>query len=147
MNDHTSARFTDPNTAIDHVRRTARETAAESGYDAAATALLALYREYRVMPLRRKETPPDRLATWEAVRLETRSLIPMATAHRIHGSAFDQRVRTPADQPLPQDQPEWAYDPSAALQSAALRAPTSAMGAPRLPVPSSSPSADRAPAR
>ena len=42
-----ASRFTDPNTAIDHVRRVARETAAESGYNAAATALLALYREYR----------------------------------------------------------------------------------------------------
>jgi len=61
-------RFIEPNMAIDHVRRVARETAEESGYDAAATALLALYREYRVMPLRRKETPPERLATWEAVR-------------------------------------------------------------------------------
>lgn len=79
-NDRDTSRFTQPNMAIDHVRSIARATAKESGYDAAATALLALYREYRVMPLRRKETPPERLATWEAVRIETRELVPMAMA-------------------------------------------------------------------
>lgn len=147
MSAHSDAsRFTDPNTAIDHVRRVARETAAESGYDAAATALLALYREYRVMPLRRKETPPDQLATWEAVRLETRSLIPMATAPQTHGADFDQRVKTPADQPLPHDQPDWAYDPLVGLQAGALRAPATT-ASPRPPLPSPSPAVDRAPAR
>lgn len=121
MNDHDSSRFTDPNTAINHVRRAARETAAEAGYDAAADVLLALYREYRVMPLRRRETPPDRLATWEAVRLETRSLVPMAMGGATDQAMFDVRAATPADQPLPR-QPDWATDPSTALQSAALRA-------------------------
>lgn len=68
------ARFTDPVTAIDHVRRVARETAAESGYRGAAAVVMALRQEYRIMPLKRKEAPPDRVATWDAVRLETMSL-------------------------------------------------------------------------
>lgn len=93
MNEGTdTSRFIEPNMAIDHVRRVARETAKESGYDAAATALLALYREYRVMPLRRKETPPEQLATWEAVRVETRSLVPMAMGGSTDRALFDQRV-------------------------------------------------------
>lgn len=100
MNKRSNAsRFTDPHTAVHHVRRVARKTAAEACYAAATTALVAIYREYRVMALRRKETPPDQLATWEAVRLETRSLIPMATAPQIHGADFAQQgheTRRPA---------------------------------------------------
>ena len=53
------ARFTDHVTAVDHVRRVARETAAESGYHAAAAAVMALRQEYRIMPLKRKEAPPS----------------------------------------------------------------------------------------
>ncbi len=72
------SRFTDPDTAVDHVRRVARETATASGHRAAAFAVMDLRREYRIMPLQQKEAPPDRLATWQAVRMETRSLVPMA---------------------------------------------------------------------
>jgi hypothetical protein len=138
-----TSRFIEPNMAIDHVRRVARETAKESGYDAAATALLALYREYRVMPLRRKETPPERLSTWEAVREETRSLVPMAMGGSTDRSLFDQRVATPADQPLPLR--DRSPGPSLARQAGVLRATTTAL---RLPRGTSQGSAvDRTPAR
>lgn len=35
-------RFTDPVSAVDHVRRLARETAADAGYQAAAAAVMDL---------------------------------------------------------------------------------------------------------
>lgn len=139
------SRFTDPVAAVDHVRRIARETAAESGYHAAACAVMDLRREYRIMPLNRKETPPDRLATWDAVRLETRSLVPMAMGGTSEHALFEERAATPADQPLPH-QPGWAPVPSAALQAAALRSPT-APAPPRPPVASPSPAVDQAPSR
>ena len=60
------SRFTDPVMAVDHVRRIARETAAETGYRAAASAVLDLRREYRIMPLKRKDAAPARLAAVEA---------------------------------------------------------------------------------
>lgn len=141
------SRFTDPTTAIDHVRTIARTTAQASGYQAAARALNELYVEYRVMPLRRAETPPDQVTTWEAVRLETRSLAPMAMG--AHGgikddiAAFTARVATPADQPLP-PQPGWAPDPVLTLQAAALRGQPTSRPA---PVPSSGPAVDRTPGR
>ena len=116
------SRFTDPVTAVDHVRRVARETAAQSGHRAAAFAVMDLRREYRIMPLRQQDAPPDRVATWQVVRMETRSLVPMAMGGTADRALFDQRVATPANQPLPQ-QPDWAPDPSLALQAAALRAP------------------------
>lgn len=145
MNDHDASRLTDPNTAIDHVRRVARETAAEAGHDAAADVLLALHREYRVMPLRRKETPPGRLATWEAVRLETRSLVPMAMGGTTDQAMFDARAASPADQPLPR-QPDWAPDPTVAMQAAALRA--SSTRAPQgPPAAAHGPAVDQAPSR
>jgi hypothetical protein len=134
-----TSRFIEPNMAIDHVRRVARETVEESGYDAAATALLALYREYRVMPLRRTETPPERLATWEAVQGETRSLVPMAMG----GTLFDQRVATPADQLLPLR--DGAPGPSVALQAGVLRAKTTA-ALPRPQGTSQGSAVDRTPA-
>ena len=40
------SRYTDPELAVDHVRRVARETADESGYRAAAFAVMQLRREY-----------------------------------------------------------------------------------------------------
>lgn len=149
MSTHTEeSRFTDPDTAVDHIRRVARETAEQSGYHAAAFAVMELRREYRIMPLKQKEAPPDRLATWQAVRMETRSLVPMAMGAHGGGKAdaafFDARVATPADKPLPQ-QPAWAPDPSVTLQAAALRA--QAPAAPRPHVTSQSPSVDRTPAR
>ncbi len=119
------SRFTAPETAVDHVRRVARETAAESGHRAAAFAVMDLRREYRIMSLQQKEAPPDRLATWQAVRMETRSLVPMAMGGTTDRALFDERVATPANQPLP-PQPDWAPDPSLALQAAALRAPAHA---------------------
>lgn len=139
------SRFTDPVTAVDHVRRVARETAAQSGHRAAAFAVMDLRREYRIMPLRQKGAPPDRIATWQAVRMETRSLVPMAMGGTTDRALFDQRVATPADQPLPR-QPEWAPDPAVALQAAALLAdsPTSP---PTPAVASSSPVVDRPPRR
>ena len=145
MSTHTEeSRFTDPDMAVDHIRRVARETAEQSGYRAAGFAVMELRREYRIMPLKQKEAPPDRLATWQAVRMETRSLVPMAMG--AHGGVtadaayFDARVATPADKPLPQ-QPDWAPDPSLTLQAAALRA--QAPAAPRPPVTSQSPAVDR----
>lgn len=96
------SRFTDPDTAVDHVRRVARETATALGHRAAAFAVMDLRREYRIMPLRQKEAPPDRLATWQAVRMETRSLVPMAMGGSTDRALFDERVATPAGQPLPQ---------------------------------------------
>lgn len=114
-------RFTDPVAAVDHIRRLARETAATEGYRAAADAAMNARREYRIMPLKRSEAAPDRLATWDAVRLETRSLVPMAMGGSKEHALFDERVATPGGQPLPQ-QPGWAPDPAAALQAAALRA-------------------------
>ncbi|GAB7007702.1 hypothetical protein JCM18899A_51770 [Nocardioides sp. AN3] len=147
MSDNTldDSRFTDPVVAIDHVRRVARETAAEAGHHAAAAAVMDLRREYRIMPLQRQETPPDRLATWDAVRLETRSLVPMAMGGTADRAFFDARAATPADQPLPH-QPEWAPDPSVALQAAALRMPTGTP-APRPSVTSAGAVADRTPSR
>ena len=140
-------RFTDPDTAVDHIRRVARETAQQFGYRAAAFAVMDLRQEYRIMPLKQKEAPPDRVATWQAVRMETRALVPMAMgAHggvKADAAFFDARVATPADKPLPQ-QPDWAPDPSVTLQAAALRA--EAPAAPRPPV-LQSPSRDRTPAR
>lgn len=115
------SRFTDPVAAVDHVRRIARETAAESGYHAAASAVLDLRRQYRIMPLKRKDAAPSKLATWDAVRLETRSLVPMAMGGTKDHALFEERAATPADQPLPQ-QPDWAPDPTVGLQAAALRA-------------------------
>lgn len=103
MNEHSSSRFTDPNIAIEDVRRVPRETAAESGF--AANTLLALYREYRVTPLRRKEALPHRLETSEAVRLQT-TPIPMATAPQTpRRGPRSARHDTPADPAAPQDQP------------------------------------------
>ncbi|WP_408899810.1 hypothetical protein ACJ5H2_21745 (plasmid) [Nocardioides sp. R1-1] len=139
------SRFTDPVAAVDHVRRVARETAAEPGYQAAASAVMDLRREYRIMPLRRNETPPDRLATWDAARLETRSLVPMALGGTTEHTLFDERASTPAEEPLPQ-QPGWAPVPSAALQAAALHSPT-APAPTRPPVTSHSPAVDQAPSR
>lgn len=99
------SRYTDPDLAVDHVRRVARETAEKSGYRAAAFAVMEMRQEYRIMPLKQKEVPPERLATWQAVRMETRSLVPMAMgAHggvKADAALFDERVATPADQPLP----------------------------------------------
>jgi len=148
MSTHPESRFTEPDAAVDHVRRVARETAEQSGYRAAAFAVMELRREYRIMPLKQREAPADRLATWQAVRMETRSLVPMAMgAHggvKADAAFFDARVTTAADAPLPQ-QPDWAPDPSVTLQAAALRA--QAPTAPRPPVTSQSPAVDRAPAR
>lgn len=64
------ARFTYPDTAVDHVRRVAREAAEQSGYRAAAFAVMELRREYRIMPLKQKEAPPvrDLASEIEAVR-------------------------------------------------------------------------------
>lgn len=142
------SRFTDPDTAVNHVRRVARQAAQQFGYRAAAFTVMELRREYRIMPLKQKEAPPDRVATWQAVRMETRSLVPMAMgAHggvKADAAFFDARVATPADKPLPQ-QPDWAPDPSVTLQAAALRA--QAPTAPRPPVTSQSPAVDRTPAR
>lgn len=139
-------RFTNPLTAVDHMRSVAREIASVDGYEAAAGAVLNLRREYRVMPLLRKDVPPDRLETWDAVRNEARLLIPLAMG--AHGrrkgdiAGFEQRVVTPADQPLT-DQPEWAREPTTALQAAALRAPAAAPP----PLPSPSAPVDRTPSR
>lgn len=44
------SRHTDPHVAVDHVSRVARETAEQSGYRAAAFAVMALRREYRPAP-------------------------------------------------------------------------------------------------
>jgi hypothetical protein len=96
------------------------------------------------MPLKQKEAPPARLATWQPVRMETRSLVPMAMgAHggvKADAAFFDARVATAADKPLPQ-QPDEAPDQSVTLQAAALRA--QAPAAPRPPVTSQSPPVDR----
>lgn len=146
MNESTeSSRFTDPTIAVDHVRRVARETAAAAGHRAAATALLRVRQEYRVMPLQRSTAPADRLATWDAVRDETRSLVPMASGGTVDKEMFDQRVATPASQPLP-PQPAWAPDPMLGLQAAALRTfhPTASRPA---PLPSPTAAVDRGPAR
>lgn len=97
------------------------------------------------MPLARKEADPDRLATWDAVRLETRSLVPMAMGGTKEHALFDERTATPADQPLPQ-QPGWAPDPTMDLQAAALRTPTPATS-PRPPVTSTGTTISRAPGR
>lgn len=140
-NNRVTSRFSDPTAAIDHVRRVARDTAAESGYPAAADALMELRLDYRVMPLKRRETPPDRLATWDAVRLETRSLVSMAMGGTNDHAMFDARAATPADQPLPH-QPDWAPDPPVAVQAAALRAPGAAAPQGR---PSNGPVVDQAP--
>lgn len=137
------SRFTDPDTAVDHVRRVARDTATASGHRAAAFAVMDLRREYRIMPLQQKEAPPDRLATWQAVRMETRSLVPMAMGGTTDRALFDERVATPAGQPLPQ-QPGWAPDPSLALQAAALRA-TAHASPPHRPVRSPGPDMGRTP--
>lgn len=137
-------RFTDPVTAVDHVRRTAREAAAASGYRAAADAVMDLRREYRIMPLQKKDAPPDRLATWEAVRTEVRSLVPMAMGGTNEHALFDERVATPADEPLPQ-QPSWAPDRSVALQASALRAP--ALSKPSPSAATQRTGVDRTPAR
>jgi len=51
------------NLAVDHIRRVARETAEQSGYRAAAFALMQLPQEYRIMPLTQKEAPADRRAS------------------------------------------------------------------------------------
>lgn len=59
------SRFTDPDTAVDHVRRVARETATASGHRAAAFAVMDLRREYRILPLQQKKVATDRLATWQ----------------------------------------------------------------------------------
>lgn len=139
------SRFTDPVAAVDHVRRVARETAAASGYRAAAAALMEVRGEYRIMPSKRSEAPPDRLATWDAVRLETGSLVPMATGGTKDHASFDERAATPGDQPLP-EHPGWAPDPSVALQTAALRVQPTA-GPSRPPVTSRNAAADRAPGR
>ncbi|NYI47919.1 hypothetical protein BJ993_005065 [Nocardioides aromaticivorans] len=138
-------RLTDPVAAVDHVRRLARETAASEGYRAAADAVMNARREYRIMPLKRSEAPPDRLATWDAVRLETRSLVPMAMGGTKEHALFDERVATPGGQPLPQ-RPGWAPDPAVALQAAALRAQHAAEPS-RPPATSPSPVTDRAPRR
>lgn len=95
------SRLTDPDTAVDHVRRVARETATASGHRAAAFAAMDLRREDLIMPLQQKEAPPDRLATWQAVRMETRSLVPMAMGGTTDRALFDERVATPAGEPLP----------------------------------------------
>lgn len=140
-------RFTDPATAIDHMRNKARQAAAEAGYEAAAAAVMALRREHRIMPLKRQEAAPDRLATWDAVRVEARALVPMAMG--AHGgiksdlAAFEQRVNTLASQPLP-PQPDWAPDPMIALQAAALRTPASTTPSPPVQTPGA---VDRSPRR
>jgi hypothetical protein len=115
---------------------------------------MQLRQEYRIMPLKRKEAPVDRLATWQAVRVETRSLVSMAMG--AHGGVdsdetlFRERVATPSGEPLPQQQqqqqPGWAPDPAVVLQAAALR--TALAAAPRMePVGAREPVVDRAPAR
>ena len=96
------SRFTDPTLAIEHVRRVARETAAEAGHRAAATALLAVRQEYRIMPLHRGTAPAERVATWDAVRDETRVLVPMACGDTADKAIFDERVALSASQLLPQ---------------------------------------------
>lgn len=136
MNEEES-RFTNPVVAVDHVRRIARETAAATGYRSAADALAEVRREYRIMPLKRSEAPPDRLATWEAVRLETRSLVPMAVGGTSERALFDERTATPADRPLSPEQADWP-DPAVALQAAALRTqPTAGSSRPASPGPAS----------
>lgn len=143
------SRHNDPHLAVDHIRRVARETAEQSGYRAAAFALMQLRQEYRIMPLKQKEAPADRLATWQAVRVETRSLVSMAMG--AHGGVksdealFGERVATPSSEPLPQ-QPGWAPDPAVVLQAAALRAPSSATPR-REPVGPTEPRVDRGSAR
>jgi len=143
------SRYTDPDLAVDHVRRVARETAEQSGYRAAAFAVMELRQEYRIMPLKQEEAPPERLATWQAVRMETRSLVPMAMgAHggvKADAALFEERVATPADRPLPQ-QPGWAPDPSVALQAAALRTQAPA-SPPSPPATSQGPGVNRGQAR
>lgn len=138
------SRSTDPTAAVAHVRRFARETAATVGHRAAADALLHLRREYRVMPLQRSRTPADRLAAWDAVRAETGALVPLAMGTRADNAMFDERVATPADQPLPGG-PTGRSQPSAALQAAALSARTAS--APRPTPLSATPPVDRTPAR
>ncbi|GAW52540.1 MULTISPECIES: hypothetical protein [unclassified Nocardioides] len=139
-----TSRFTDPTMAIDHVRRVAAQTAAADGHRAAATALLDVRREYRVMPLQRTSTPADRLVTWDAVREETRTLVSLACGGASERSMFDDRVAAPASEPLPQ-QPAWAPDPLVCLQRAALHPPTPVT--PRPPLPSPTVPVDRTPAR
>lgn len=128
------SRFTDPVMAVDHVRRIARETAAETGYHAAASAVLDLRREYRIMPLKRKDAAPARLATWDAVRLETRALVAMGMGGTRDHALFDERTATPADQPLPQ-QPDSAPDPTVGLQAAALCTPAAQSASRGSPLP------------
>jgi hypothetical protein len=135
--DH-ATRFTDPIAAVDHIRRIARETAAASGYRAASAAVMGVRREYRIMPLQRGDASAERLAAWDAVRLEARALVPLAMGGSQDHAWFDQRAATPADQPVP-DQPAWAPDPPAALQAAALRPPTPAAAPTPLPSPAATP--------
>lgn len=139
-----ASRFTDPTIAIDHVRRVAHDTAAEAGHRAAATALLGVRQEYRIMPLQRRKAPADGVATWDAVRDETRSLVAMACGGTQDKAMFDARVATPASQPLPQ-QPGGTPDRRLGLQEAALRAPASI--SPRPPLHSPAGPVGRPPAR
>lgn len=123
----TPSPLSDPELAVDHVRRVARETADSAGFHTAALAVMEVRRDYRIMPLALKEASPEQVAVWRAVRLETRSLVPMAMG--AHGgnskdAAFLRaRVTTPAAEPLP-SQPEWAPDPLIGLQAAALHSPS-----------------------
>lgn len=138
------SRFTDPTLAIEHVRRVARETAAEAGHRAAATALLAVRQEYRIMPLHRGTAPAERVATWDAVRDETRVLVPMACGDTADKAIFDERVALSASQLLPQ-LPDGTPGPMLGLQATALRAPDPTAARP--PVPSTAGPVDRTPAR
>lgn len=138
------SRLTAPTAAVAHVRLVARETAAAVGHRAAADALLHLRREYRVMPLQRSQTPGDRLAAWDAVRAETGALVPLAMGTRADTAMFDERVATPAGQPIPGGQ-AGRSQPSAALQAAALSARAAAVSRPT--PPSTAPPVDRTPAR
>lgn len=137
-------RFTEPLTAVDHMRRVARETAVQEGYEAAGWAVLAVRREYRIRPWDLADAPPNRLAAREAVRLESMALVPLAAGGRTNHALFDERVATPANQPL-SGQPDWAPDPALALQAAALRAQSATT--PGRPAPSLAPPVDRSPSR
>lgn len=83
-----------------------------------------LRRQYRVMPLKQREVSAERLATWQEVRMETRSLVPLAMgAHGgVEGDAafVRERVATPASRPFPQ-QPGLGARPRDRLQAAALQ--------------------------
>ncbi len=118
------SRHTDPVLAVGYVRQVAREAAEKSGHRKAAQVVMALRQEYRIMPLKLKEASPNRVATWQAVRAETRSLVAMAMGGTADKALFDVRVATPADQTLPRTS-DWAPDPHAlpavSLQLAALR--------------------------